>query len=681
MDEDNNGVAPTVWEILESEDDEDYVPADETLDYDEDEGDLVYELAINGLDEDALDVLSDGSEMDYYSDVDDRDIYTAHFGSGADIYAKSLLLKTALRQRDRVRQSILRGGFGAVPIDNMSEKMSEGAKRYQRKYCREGDDADDDDDDESNKEEDRGVDKLPLKTPEWLHNDMKQRYGYESQPLVRDILALQSQCIPSNPCSGAKFYENAIYGGKFNSEGTQFFNISQGFKLQLYNTRNVHRPRFQNVYNFLGYHTWTLTDSVMAVNGSWMAFSSLTPQVTILTSSANNTEDAGAGEYEDEEDDDDEKGYFRSSSSSSENEESSVQGSTITVTPPSSASFGRLREPVYSLCCEDDNNTLYAGTGANSLRAADIESGSVKTIGGHNGDVNGLAVLSRNVIVSGSDDCSVKIWDTRLSPTDACVGGFLGHTEGITAIDVREDGRHIISNGKDQALKLWDVRNGIRSEKDIRDFDPRKVSSQFDYRFYRYRSPRVRKHPLDSSLMTYFGHTVEKSLVRCHFSPSHSTGQQYISSGSADGCVYIWNLDGTLVRKLRPSDKLSKMYEIQNDHEERALGTFSRNRYSEAYLRHPLNVSMIKEAAWHPYEPVIYASGWVTPTRTRISAELNDPSTGALIIMPYSPEQLTISDNQVDQNFEQNNLIDPRNDYAPNGEIWLSLPYINSDEE
>lgn len=34
----------------------------------------------------------------------------------------------------------------------------------------------------------------------------------------------------------------------------------------------------------------------------------------------------------------------------------------------------------------------------------------------------------------------------------------MGHLEGITFIDTRGDGRYFISNGKDQTIKLWDIR-------------------------------------------------------------------------------------------------------------------------------------------------------------------------------------------------------------------------------
>lgn len=34
----------------------------------------------------------------------------------------------------------------------------------------------------------------------------------------------------------------------------------------------------------------------------------------------------------------------------------------------------------------------------------------------------------------------------------------MGHLEGITFVDSRNDGRYFISNGKDQTIKLWDIR-------------------------------------------------------------------------------------------------------------------------------------------------------------------------------------------------------------------------------
>ena len=32
---------------------------------------------------------------------------------------------------------------------------------------------------------------------------------------------------------------------------------------------------------------------------------------------------------------------------------------------------------------------------------------------------------------------------------DGCVGAFVGHTRGVTAVSSRGDGRHLLSNSKD----------------------------------------------------------------------------------------------------------------------------------------------------------------------------------------------------------------------------------------
>lgn len=72
----------------------------------------------------------------------------------------------------------------------------------------------------------------------------------------------------------------------------------------------------------------------------------------------------------------------------------------------------------------------------------------------------------------------------------------------------------------------------------------------WDYRNMYYRKPRFDSHPDDCSVMTYRGHAVLKTLIRCHFSPAAMTGQKYIYSGSADGRIHIWSLDGQVVKVL-----------------------------------------------------------------------------------------------------------------------------------
>lgn len=41
----------------------------------------------------------------------------------------------------------------------------------------------------------------------------------------------------------------------------------------------------------------------------------------------------------------------------------------------------------------------------------------------------------------------------------------------------------------------------------------------------------------DTSVMTYRGHTVVQTLIRCHFSPISTTGQRFIYTGCGTGKV------------------------------------------------------------------------------------------------------------------------------------------------
>jgi len=54
-----------------------------------------------------------------------------------------------------------------------------------------------------------------------------------------------------------------------------------------------------------------------------------------------------------------------------------------------------------------------------------------------------------------------------------------------------------------------------------------------------YPKPRVLAHPKDCSVMTYRGHAVLRTLIRCYFSPVETTGGQYLYSGSYDGKIHV----------------------------------------------------------------------------------------------------------------------------------------------
>merc|ERR1719394_1662241 len=151
-----------------------------------------------------------------------------------------------------------------------------------------------------------------------------------------------------------------------------------------------------------------------------------------------------------------------------------------------------------------------------------------------------------NVLASGADDGLVKIWDRRSLREDSPkpVGVLAGHVDGIAYISPKGDGRHLISNSKDQSIKLWDLRRF--SDKSTIEQGLKAVSGQrWEYRWQRVPKYVHRDKTIvdgDTSVMTYTGHTVLQTLIRCHFSPMNNTGQKYIYTGCAKGQVIIYDL-------------------------------------------------------------------------------------------------------------------------------------------
>lgn len=201
---------------------------------------------------------------------------------------------------------------------------------------------------------------------------------------------------------------------------------------------------------------------------------------------------------------------------------------------------------------------------------------------------------SPHILYSGSDDTTLRVWDRRSMADGREAGVFMGHTEGLTYIDSKGDGRYVLSNSKDQTMKLWDLRN-MMSASAADKIDTNSYSTEFDYRFEDYPESHRQPHPSDHSIVTFRGHSVLKTLIRCHFSPPGSTNSRYVYTGSEDGQVYVYNIDATLAGTIdvksatmnsrpRGPDTLSNMWEMGGDMKWRTC---------------------VRDASWHPSIPMV----------------------------------------------------------------------------
>ena len=80
---------------------------------------------------------------------------------------------------------------------------------------------------------------------------------------------------------------------------------------------------------------------------------------------------------------------------------------------------------------------------------------------GHTGSVNALALSpDGRFLVSGSEDVTLKIWDTA---TGNVLRTLSGHDQPVLAAAISPDGRQVASGGADPTVRVWDAVTGQSS--------------------------------------------------------------------------------------------------------------------------------------------------------------------------------------------------------------------------
>ncbi|KAL2128827.1 hypothetical protein VTI74DRAFT_8591 [Chaetomium olivicolor] len=394
--------------------------------------------------------------------------------------------------------------------------------------------------------------------------------------------------IPSTRPEMVINYDDPVCCGQFSDDGNFFYACVKDFRVRMYDTSSPYNWKHYKTVTY-PFGQWTMTDADLSPDNKWLAFSSLQPHVGIASTDPNDTGDPYSLDLAD---------GARS--------------------PGNEYLFGGFA--IFSVRFSGDGRNLVAGTGSNAIVVYDIERRkTIHNVRGHRDDVNAVCFADRSsphILYSGSDDTTIKVWDTRSMGDGREAGAFVGHTEGLTYIDSKGDGRYILSNGKDQSMKLWDLRMAMSTSR-FEELDPTRVTRnrdyEYDYRWQDYEDYQWFQHPHDNSLVTFRGHKVQRTLIRCHFSPPNSTDSHYVYSGSYDGYVYVWNLDATLAAKLDVRAATRN-------------GTVRPRRNSRHRLHHGNYggwEALVRDVGWHPNAPMLVASSWSGPAMDAGTASLH----------------------------------------------------------
>ncbi|XP_022703647.1 DDB1- and CUL4-associated factor 11-like isoform X2 [Varroa jacobsoni] len=295
-------------------------------------------------------------------------------------------------------------------------------------------------------------------------------------------------------------YRDKVFCGTFEKDGNMFITTSQDCVVRIYDTTG-NRPIWRKSIHATDVG-WSILDTSVSPDGRLFVYSSWSENLHLCQIDGQSEESV-----------------------------------TLELNPLEN------RFCVFSLKFSANGEEILCGASDTSLYVYSL-SAQKRTllIPAHNDEVNAVCFADRS-----GDDGLVKVWDRRvLNEANARpVGVLAGHRNGVTFVDSKGDGRYLLSNSKDQSIKLWDVRR-FADHEGIEATLAAVGDQRWDYRWQPVRkSQRIATWtplPGDVSVMTYRGHTVLQTLIRCRFSPIFTTGQRYIYTGCASGRVYVYDV-------------------------------------------------------------------------------------------------------------------------------------------
>ena len=174
--------------------------------------------------------------------------------------------------------------------------------------------------------------------------------------------------------------------------------------------------------------------------------------------------------------------------------------------------------PVRCVSFNSNGTMLVSGSDDNTVRLWDLTTGMLKaTLTGHEGTVNSVAFSPDGTMVaSGSNDNSVRLWDVAAETRKAT----LWHSDDVNTVQFRPDGATLASGGDDYYVRLWDI------------------------------ATLTQKATL--------WHAYE-DVYSISFSPDGTT----LATGADDSYASLWDVGtGTYIRGLRPADGEGEVHHV-----------------------------------------------------------------------------------------------------------------------
>ncbi|XP_040887565.1 F-box/WD repeat-containing protein 7-like isoform X2 [Toxotes jaculatrix] len=207
-------------------------------------------------------------------------------------------------------------------------------------------------------------------------------------------------------------------------------------------------------------------------------------------------------------------------------------------------------------CLQFSGDLIVSGSDDNTLKVWSAITGKcLRTLTGHTGGVwcSQMAVAT---VISGSTDRTLRVWDAE---SGECVHTLYGHTSTVRCMHLH--GNRVVSGSRDTTLRVWDVSTGrcehvltghVAAVRCVQYDGRRVVSGGYDYMV------KVWDPETEACLHTLQGHT--NRVYSLQFDGV------FVVSGSLDTSIKVWDAEtGGCVHTLTGHQSLTSGMELRDN--------------------------------------------------------------------------------------------------------------------
>ena len=189
------------------------------------------------------------------------------------------------------------------------------------------------------------------------------------------------------------------------------------------------------------------------------------------------------------------------------------------------------------------DNTIISSSQDGTIRFWDLTTGEEKQIlKEHNAAVDAIS-LSKDgtILVSGSGDETIKVWDLSNLSTGKSLKTLKGHSAPIYSVAISENNQIIVSGSGDKTIKVWD----LASDKPPKTLVDEQLSRRLTRQAMKKQAKRKTGKKVKPIQVSHEA-SVDSLVI------SNDNNQEFIITGGSDDLIKVWDLKtGELNRILK----------------------------------------------------------------------------------------------------------------------------------